>query len=97
MRGDKWAELQIKVDSKGQAVDCRVAGGNADPELVFAMCRAMISGRHFALSVKEGEAESGIVKRTIVMSGRTHMRADDAARKKYFADHPDDSPSCYPE
>jgi hypothetical protein len=36
------------------------------------------------------------VKRYFTIAGRARKRADEAARKQWFKDHPQERPDCYP-
>jgi hypothetical protein len=36
------------------------------------------------------------VKSNFLLIGRKHRQADEVARKRYFAEHPDERSSCYP-
>ena len=97
MAGDKWADLQIKIDKKGRPSDCGMTKGNVDAETLFWMCRAVTSQAHFDPVMTDGQPTASTVTRSMVVYGRLHAQADEAGRKKYFSEHPSENPGCYPE
>jgi hypothetical protein len=96
MPGDKWADLLIKLDKRGRPLDCEMAKGNVDGETLFWMCRAVTAQAHFDPIVTDGQPVIGTVTRSMTIYGRLHHQADEAARKKFFAEHADYNPACYP-
>jgi len=96
MPGDKWADLSITLDKKGHPIDCKSSKGNVDPETLFYMCQAILREGEFEPIIRDGQPVEGTIPRHMMMPGRNHVRADEAARKKYFAEHPDQKSSCYP-
>lgn len=97
MAGDQWAWLYIDVDATGKPKNCKVGEHKYEPEMGFWMCRAMIASGDFEPVMKDGVAVEGTVKRYMTVAGRARKRADEAARKQWFKDHPEERPTCYPD
>ena len=97
MPGDQWAWLYIDLDVNGKPKNCKVGEHKYEPEMGFFMCRAAIAGGEFEPVIKDGVAVEGTVKRYFTLAGRARKRADEAARKQWFKDHPQERPSCYPD
>ena len=97
MPGDQWAWLHIELDATGKPKKCLVGEHKYEPEMGFWMCRAMMASGEFEPVTKDGVAVEGTVKRYMTLGGRARKRADEAARKQWFKDHPGERPSCYPE
>lgn len=96
MPGDQWAYLLVDLDAKGRPKDCRVGKHKYKPEMGFWFCRAVLAQGGFEPIMKDGVAVEGTVTRFISMPGRQRQRAEEAARKQWFKDHPEERPSCYP-
>jgi hypothetical protein len=96
MPGDQWAWLFIDLDEQGKPKNCRVGEHKYQPETGFWMCRAMMAQGSFEPVMKDGLAVEGTVKRFMTVAGRQRQRAEEAARKQWFKDHPQERPSCYP-
>ncbi len=96
MSGDQWAKMDIDIDAQGRVADCRVRASNVDVETRFLMCRAMRRG--FQPEPPENGAAVGprTVQASFLLAGPAHRRADEAARKRFFAEHPGERPECYP-
>lgn len=97
MPGDEWAYLLIDLDTAGRPKNCRVGKHQYRPETGFWMCRAMMAQGAFEPVMKDGVAVEGTVTRFMTVAGRRRQRAEAAARKQYFKDHPEERPSCYPD
>jgi hypothetical protein len=97
MPGDQWAWLYIDVDAHGKPTNCKVGEHKYEPEMGFWMCRAMMAGGDFEPVMKDGVAVAGTVKRYMTVPGRARQRAEAAARKQWFKDHPEERPACYPD
>lgn len=96
--GDQYATIFIDVDAKGRSTNCRVGANNLpDSETRFWVCRAMMSEGQIVAEVRNGVPVASTVTRSMVMRGRQYEREDDAARKRYFATHPDQNSTCYPQ
>ena len=96
MPGDEWAYLYIDLDAKGRPTNCRVGKHEYQPETGFWMCRAVMAQANFEPIMKDGAAVAGTVTRYMMLAGRQRQREDEAARKQFFRDHPDERPGCYP-
>ena len=97
MPGDQWAWLYIDVDVNGKPKNCRVGEHKYEPETGFFMCRAVMASGQFEPVEKDGVAVEGTVKRYFTSAGRARKRADEAARRQWFKDHPQERPVCYPD
>jgi hypothetical protein len=94
--GDEWAYLLIDLDAQGRPKNCRVGKHQYQPETGFWMCRAMMEQAGFEPVMKNGMAIEGTVTRFMMLPGRQRQREEEAARKQFFKDHPEERPSCYP-
>jgi hypothetical protein len=97
MPGDQWAWLYIDVDVNGKPKNCKVGDHKYEPETGFWMCRAVMASGQFEPVKKDGVVVEGTVKRYFTVAGRARKRADEAARKQWFKDHPQERPACYPD
>ena len=96
MPGDSWADALVDVDSKGAPIRCRTAAGNMKPEKRFWYCNAIMKDARYPPVIKDGVAVPFTVKTVLVLPGRKHSDADKAARKRFFAEHPNERTVCYP-
>ena len=94
--GDRWAEVSIDINAKGEPLRCRMGKNNLESDMGFWVCRSMMSYAKFDQVKKDGVLVGNTVKSTFLLIGRNHRQADDAARKRYFAEHPGERSSCYP-
>jgi hypothetical protein len=97
MPGDQWAWLYIDLDVNGRPKNCKVGEHKYEPEMGFFMCRAVMASGEFEPVIKDGVAVEGTVKRYFTLAGRARKRADEAARKQWFKDHPEERANCYPD
>lgn len=66
--GDHWADIQMKVDKKGQPTDCLVTKTDIrDKEKIFWLCHAMLRDWHIQPIVENGVAVAGTVTRHMVL------------------------------
>lgn len=56
----------------------------------------MMEQAGFEPVMKNGMAIEGTVTRFMMLPGRQRQREEEAARKQFFKDHPEERPSCYP-
>ncbi|WP_286774225.1 MULTISPECIES: hypothetical protein [unclassified Sphingomonas] len=96
MTGDQWADVYLDIDERGRADNCRIGKNNVSVDMQAMMCRTLM--REYTENPKaiNTPAEQGTIKRHFFLAGRTHRKADEMARKQYFATHPDESQGCYP-
>jgi hypothetical protein len=66
-----------------------------DSDLRFFACKAFTDDWKPASAVEP--VPGSVVKRLFIMPGPNHEKADKDARKRFFAEHPDQRPECYPE
>jgi hypothetical protein len=95
--GDRWAWMYIDVDKTGRPLQCRMGENNIPEDKRFWVCRAFLEDWHGKPEVKDGVPIRTTVKRLMIMAGPKHRKAQAAARKKFFQEHPDERQSCYPK
>ena len=96
MSGDQWARMDLDIDAQGRITDCRVRASNVDAETRFFMCRAM-RGSYQPDPPEDGAALGPrTVQTSLVLAGRQRRRAEEAARKRFFREHPEERSECYP-
>lgn len=96
MDGDLWAWVYLEIGKDKQPVRCLIGNNNIDDsDLRFFVCKAFMDQWQPADSTQVQPGTE--VKRFFLMAGNKHANANQAARKKFFADHPDQRPQCYPE
>ena len=97
MPGDKFAWIYVDVDRTGRPLKCRMGENNIlDPEMRFRLCRAY-SQDWRADPANSGDPDRRTIKRHFTLFGAAHDLANQKARKKFFKDHPEERPKCYPE
>ena len=96
MPGDKWADLSIDLNAKGRPIRCRLGRNNLESDMGFWVCRSMMSDAKFPEFKKQGVLVDGTLKARFHLKGLKHLRVDDLARKRYFNEHPEERPGCYP-
>jgi hypothetical protein len=97
VEGDHWADIAVDLDAKGHVTGCRIAKGNLESDEGFYMCRAMTSQGEFDPVVKDGVAIAGTITAHSVLQGMKHRDLNASARKRWFAAHPEERQSCYPD
>jgi hypothetical protein len=97
MSGDQWGDLSIDLDAKGHVTGCRAINGNLEPEMGFWICRSISAQGEFDPIMKDGMPIAGSRIRPFVLEGMRHRDANAAARKRWFAAHPTERESCYPD
>lgn len=96
--GDEWAWVYLELDKNARAKRCLMGENNIrDPDLRFFVCRAMKEDWHPASDEEAKTLASTTVKRFFVIPGYDHDKKLREARKRFFAEHPDERPECYPE
>jgi hypothetical protein len=94
--GDLWAWVYLDLDNHGFVLRCYFGGSNiSGPETRSDVCRSFVSGWRATPLMKDGTAVAGTTKRFFILAGKKHRKLYDEARKQWFAEHPEDSPSCY--
>jgi hypothetical protein len=97
MSGDQWGDFSIELDAKGRVAGCKAIKGNLEAEMGFWVCRSITAQGEFNPIVKDGAAVAGAMVRHVFVEGMRHRDADAAARKRWFASHPSERSSCYPD
>lgn len=97
MDGDEWAWVYVDVDKGGRPIKCGIGQNNIpDPEVRFRLCSAY-SEDWRTRPAAEGEPATRTIKRMTVLTGYKHQMADQQARKRFFREHPEERPECYPD
>ena len=97
MPGDKYAEVYIDIDERGSPVKCAIGKTNIPPDDRFWACKSFMDDWHTDPIIRDGKAVRGTVHRSLTLTGDEHQAANRKARKRWFAEHPAERPSCYPE
>ena len=97
MEGDHWADVAVDLDAHGKVSGCRIVRGNLESDEGFYVCRAVLAQGEFDPVMKDGVMIAGSRETHFVLQGMRHLDANESARKKWFAAHPQERPSCYPE
>lgn len=95
VNGDYYAWVYLTI-GKDRRPTCAIGENNIhDSDMRFFVCHAFTEQWKPA---RASDAEPGaVVKRLMVIPGPRHAKAEKEARKKFFAEHPDERPDCYPE
>ena len=97
MRGDQHALIFIDVDRTGRPLRCAMGKNNIpDSETRFRVCQAF-TGDWRAPPAREGDPSVRTIERRFTMIGYEHQMANQKARKRWFKEHPEERPECYPE
>ena len=96
MSGDQWADMLIDIDPSGKPTGCRVRKSNVSRDMHFFMCRALTAQGEFDPVIRDGVPVAGTIERSFLLAVSQRKRADERARKRYFAENPHERPSCYP-
>jgi len=96
LKGDLYARVYLKIGKNGRPQQCLMGDNNIrDRDLRYFVCKAFTDDWKAA---QPGDAAPGTTaERFTVMPGPDHEKADKEARKRFFAEHPDERPACYPE
>lgn len=97
MSGDQWGDFSIGLDAKGKVTGCQAVKGNLESEMGFWICRSISAQGEFDPILKDGVPVAGNRIRHVVLEGMRHRDANAAARKRWFADHPNERSGCYPD
>jgi hypothetical protein len=98
MKGDQWADVYLFIDKKGRAKDCRLGGGTIrDKNTRWYICSSFKKSWYTKPILKDGLPVEGWFKRRFIMTNGRHMDTDAEARKRFFQEHPEERPECYPE
>jgi hypothetical protein len=96
MNGDLWGWVYLELDKDRRVQRCLMGENNIhDDQLRFFACRAFTQDWEPAKATDV--APGSTVKRLFVMAGEDHLKANRAARKRFFQEHPEERSECYPE
>ena len=80
--GDRWADIRLKVDKAGRAIDCDVVRSNIKkPEMRFWVCRAFTQDWKGEPIMENGVPVEGYVHRKFIMPGRATREAWNEEKK----------------
>ena len=97
MRGDQYAEVYIDIDERGRPLKCYIGKTNIPRDDRFWTCKAYLDDWRTDPVMKDGKAVRGTVRRDVILTGDEHNKANREGRKRFFREHPDERPECYPE
>ena len=97
MGEDRYAEVYLSIDAKGQPLKCGIGRNNIPGDDKFFVCNAFMTQWKTAPPLGYVKGKASTEKRMFVQYGVPHRKAERKARKQYFKDHPNERPSCYPE
>jgi hypothetical protein len=98
MPGDKWAWVYLELDEKARPKRCLMGESNIhDSDMRFFICRVAKEDWRPATPEDARTFASTTQKRFFILRGPDHAKKMREARKRYFAEHPDERPDCYPE
>src|ERR671930_2147627 len=97
MPGDRYTSISLDVDRSGFPIRCAFGKNNfPDPETLFWLCKSY-TDRWRAPPAGPSGPKVRIFDRFVLISGYDHLVADRKARKRWFEQHPEQRPECYPE
>ena len=95
VNGDLYGWVYLKIDKNGRP-QCFMGQNNInDSDQRFFICQAFT--RDWKPAKPEDALPGAVVKRLFIMAGPHHDKIEKEARRRFFADHPDERPECYPE
>ena len=94
MSGDLYADVYLDIDAQGKPTGCKMGQNNIPGDDKFFICKAFMEQWSTRLPTQAGKPTT--VLRKYIQYGMRHGDAENAARKKYFRDHPYERPECYP-
>lgn len=97
MRGDQFAWVFLQADRSGNPIRCKIGENNyPDNQGRLYLCKQYHELWRASRATKSEPAIRTFVRFSLI-SGYRHQRADAKARKRWFIEHPDERPKCYPE
>ena len=96
MSGDRYAEIYLDIDEHGKPTGCRMGQNNILGDDKFWICKAFMDQWSMQQPVGTGKTSATTVMRRYIEYGMKHDDAENAARSKYFREHPSERPECYP-
>jgi hypothetical protein len=96
MPGDLWAEIYLDLDKAGHPLRCHMGKTNMSaPETRSKACKSFLKSWHAAPLMRDGKPVAGTTTRVFVVLGGRHDKLNEEARKRWFAEHPDQRPECF--
>src|SRR5438132_12912918 len=97
MPGDRYTSIALDVDRSGFPIRCAFGKNNfPDPEMLFWLCKSY-TDRWRAPAAGASDPKTRTFERFALIAGYDHFVADHKARKRWFEQHPQERPECYPE
>jgi hypothetical protein len=98
VEGDRYADIYLDVTTNGEPLACRIGTTNIrSSSEKFNVCLAFMRTRGWSVDPSTPESGRTTIKRKYIAYGEKHRKAERAARKLYFQQHPDERPECFPE
>jgi len=97
MPGDRWAWAYLRVNTRGTPATCGIGENNLSQGTRSMVCRSFIRNWRANPVMRDGKPVEATIKRKFVIIGKKHEKAQDEARKRFFAEHPEERPECYPK
>ena len=109
MTGDRFAEIYLDIDKAGKPLNCRMGQNNIPGDDKFFVCKAFLE--QWSTSPQPNDSAVGpppanlpvgspikaTVHRQLLAYGDKHRKAERGARAKFFQQHPEERPECYPD
>jgi hypothetical protein len=108
MPGDRYAEMYLDIDKSGKPINCRMGKNNIPGDDKFFVCKAFIEQWSTSPrpddpavgppppNLPRGSPIKATVHRTLMVTGDQHAKAEREARDRFFREHPEEQPECYP-
>ena len=97
-KGDLWAWVYLELDKDARPKRCLMGENNIhDADTRFLACDAMKQGWKPATEEDGRALASTTVKRLFILPGPNRNKEIREAKKRWFAEHPDQRPECYPD
>jgi hypothetical protein len=98
VKGDLWAWVYLELDKDALPKRCLMGENNIhDADTRFFACRAMKEDWRPATAEQARSVASTTVKRFFVIPGPDRNKEIREAKKRFFAEHPNERPECYPD
>ena len=108
MPGDRFAEIYLDIDKAGKPISCRMGNNNIPGDDKYFICNAFI--QQWSTSPRPNDPAVGppppnlpkgspikaTVHRQLIEYGDKHHALERAARERFFLQHPEERPDCYP-
>jgi hypothetical protein len=108
MKGDQFADIYLDVDKSGRPINCRMGQNNIPGDTKFFVCKAFLEQWSTRAPSEDptigpppanlpaNSPVKGTIYRKYLAYGEQHAKAEKAARKQFFQQHPEERSECYP-